>query len=279
MRTRNFDEDKHILYLVATPIGNLSELSPRAIEILNSVEVIGCEDTRISRQLLRNFNIDKKLISCHEHNEAEASEELIKHLSNGNIAYISDAGYPGISDPGYRLLTKVLEHKYKVSVVSGASAMLNALIGSGLDTTHFYFHGFLSSKHSLRINELEELKSKKETLIFYEAPHRIENTLKDMLKIFGNRKATLARELTKKFEEYIREDLESLCHLEFSSIKGEIVLVVEGSKETKQISDAEILNYAKAFISQGLNTKTASKIVAEHFNISKNFVYELLIKG
>lgn len=278
MRTRNFDVDKHILYLVATPIGNLSEMTPRAIEILNSVAAIGCEDTRVSKQLLNNFNISKKLISCHEHNEEQASEELLKYLENGNIAYISDAGYPGISDPGHRLLAKVLDNNYKVSVISGASAMLNALIGSGLDTTHFYFHGFLASKHSTRIHELEELKSKKETLIFYESPHRIGDTLIDLKNVFGNRKAVIARELTKRFEEYIREDLDTLCKIDVSTLKGEMVLVIDGNKNDESVSEDEILSYAKNLISNGVNTKTAAKLTAEHFKISKNLVYDLLIK-
>ncbi|MCH5180080.1 MAG: 16S rRNA (cytidine(1402)-2'-O)-methyltransferase [Erysipelotrichales bacterium] len=279
MRIKNFDEDKHILYLVATPIGNLSEMSPRAIEILNSVDVIGCEDTRVSKQLLNNFNISKKLISCHEHNEEQASLELLKYLENGNIAYISDAGYPGISDPGHRLLAKVLDNNYKVSVVSGASAMLNALIGSGLDTTHFYFHGFLASKHSARIHELEELKSKKETLIFYESPHRIGDTLNDLREVFGNRKATLARELTKRFEEYIREDLDYLCNIDISTLKGEMVLIIEGNKNEEIVTEKVLLDYAKKLLSNGINTKTAAKLTAKHFKVSKNDVYDLIIKG
>ena len=278
MRIKNFDEEKHILYLVATPIGNLAEMSPRAIEILNSVDAIGCEDTRVSRQLLNNFNIVKKLISCHEHNEEQASNELLKYLENGNVAYISDAGYPGISDPGHRLLTRALDNNYKVSVVSGASAMLNALIGSGLDTTHFYFHGFLASKHSTRIRELEELKNKKETLIFYESPHRIHETLTDLRDVFGNRKATIARELTKRFEEYIREDLNTLCEIDISTLKGEMVLIIEGNTIEKSISETDLLNYANDLISSGVNTKTAAKLTANHFKVSKNDVYELLIK-
>ena len=211
MRIRNFDEDKSILYLVATPIGNMSEMSPRALEILKSVAVIGCEDTRNSGKLLNYFGITNKLISCHEHNEEQASDILLKYLENGdNIAYISDAGYPGISDPGSRLVKRALDKDYKVSVVSGSNAMITALLGSGLDTTHFYFHGFLVSKHSIRIKELDKLKNKEETLIFYESPHRIKDTLKDLLDILGNRKACIARALTKRFEEYIRDDLENL---------------------------------------------------------------------
>ena len=173
MRNRNFDENLHILYLIPTPIGNLEEMNPRAINILKSVLAIGCEDTRVSKQLLANFGISNKLISCHEHNEEMASEELLKYLETGNIAYVSDAGYPGISDPGHRLVVKALENGFKVSVISGPNAMLNALVGSGLDTSHFYFHGFLASKQSARLKELEDLKHKKETMIFYESPHRI----------------------------------------------------------------------------------------------------------
>lgn len=279
MRIRNFDDDTKILYLVPTPIGNMKELSPRALEILNSVAVIGCEDTRVSKQLLIFFHINKKLISCHEHNEEQASEQLLSFLKNNeNIAYISDAGYPGISDPGHRLVTKVLNAGYKVSVISGPNAMLNAIVGSGLDTTHFYFHGFLASKHSARIKELTNLKQKEETLIFYEAPHRISDTLKDMLEVLGNRKATVARELTKKFEEFIREDLQTLCEIDSETLKGEMVIIVEGNKENDTIDIQEVINYAMQLIKEGKSKKDAAKEASIKFNVSKNTIYQELIK-
>lgn len=280
MRIRNFDEDKSILYLVATPIGNMSEMSPRALEILKSVAVIGCEDTRNSGKLLNYFGITNKLISCHEHNEEQASDILLKYLENGdNIAYISDAGYPGISDPGSRLVKRALDKDYKVSVVSGSNAMITALLGSGLDTTHFYFHGFLASKHSIRIKELDKLKNKEETLIFYESPHRIKDTLKDLLDILGNRKACIARELTKRFEEYIRDDLENLNKIDEKTLIGEMVIIVDGNKhiDNEESSIEAALEYAKELIKNGLKTKEAAKEASEKYRISKNIIYNNLI--
>lgn len=279
MRNRNFDENLHILYLIPTPIGNLEEMNPRAINILKSVLAIGCEDTRVSKQLLANFGISNKLISCHEHNEEMASEELLKYLETGNIAYVSDAGYPGISDPGHRLVVKALENGFKVSVISGPNAMLNALVGSGLDTSHFYFHGFLASKQSARLKELEDLKHKKETMIFYESPHRIIDTLLDLKDVLGNRKACIARELTKRFEEFIREDLNTLASLDANTLKGEMVIVVDGEKEDKQINLDVVLSYAKELIKNGVNTKLAAKLASEKYNVSKNVIYSAIIKG
>lgn len=280
MRIRNFDEDKSILYLVATPIGNMSEMSPRALEILKSVAVIGCEDTRNSGKLLNYFGITNKLISCHEHNEEQASDILLKYLENGdNIAYISDAGYPGISDPGSRLVKRALDKDYKVSVVSGSNAMITALLGSGLDTTHFYFHGFLASKHSIRVKELDKLKNKEETIIFYESPHRIKDTLKDLLDILGNRKACIARELTKRFEEYIRDDLENLNKIDEKTLIGEMVIIVDGNKhiDNEESSIEAALEYAKELIKNGLKTKEAAKEASEKYKISKNIIYNNLI--
>ncbi len=279
MRNRNFDEDKQILYLVATPIGNLSELSPRAQEILANVSAVGCEDTRVTSKLLSHFGIKQNLISCHEHNEEQASIKLLQYLSEGkNIAYVSDAGYPGISDPGERLAKKAISLGYKVSVISGPSALLSALLASGLDTTHFYFHGFLNSKRSQRLKELETLKDKMETMIFYEAPHRIKDTLEDLLNVLGNRKATLARELTKRYEEYIRMDLKSLLELDEETLKGEMVLVIEGATPIVSNDLLEAITYAKSLIQNGEKTKDAAKKAQEKFKISKNIIYQELIK-
>ena len=281
MRIRNFDEEKSILYLVATPIGNMKEMSPRALEILNSVSIVGCEDTRNSGKLLSYFGINKKLISCHEHNEEQAIDTILKYLDNcDNVSYISDAGYPGISDPGERLVRRALDANYKVSVVSGSNAMLLALLGSGLDTTHFYFHGFLASKHSVRIKELEKLKDKEETLIFYESPHRIKDTLSDLLLILGNRKACIARELTKKFEEYIRDDLENLNKIDEDTLIGEMVIIIDGKKsEDVEIDINEVTNYAIELVKNGYKTKDAAKNASEKYQISKNIIYNNLIEA
>ena len=280
-RNKNFTNNKSILYLVATPIGNMSEVSPRTIEILSNVAAIGCEDTRVTGKLLKQLNIENKLISCHEHNEEMASKQLMKHLENGNnIAYVSDAGYPGISDPGQRLVKNVLDSNYNVSVISGPNAMLNALVGSGLDTSHFYFHGFLPSKPSDRIKELNDIKNRKETIIFYESPHRISKTVIDLYKILGNRKDCIESELTKIHEEFIHGDLESFTQIDFETLIGEMVIVIEGKYENPlEISSEIIIKEAKILLDEGVSKKSTAKILSERLNISKNLAYELIIEN
>ena len=278
-RKQHFLEEDPILYLVATPIGNLQEFSSRAIETLQSCDYIGCEDTRTSGTLFQKFAIHASLVSCHEHNENDASDTLIHHLLEGKkVAYVSDAGYPGISDPGHRLVKKALENDISVSVISGSCAFLPALIGSGLDCDHFYFHGFLASKESARKNELQELRTRKETLIFYESPHRIHTTLENMLSVFENRKACIARELTKIHEEYIRGSLEELCNIDPKTLKGEMVLIVEGNQKEQEaiLGDEEIIRYVKSLTDMGVSTKDAIQNAARSLNISKNYVYQLI---
>ena len=277
-RTQNFVNNKPTLYLIATPIGNLSEFTPRAIEILKEADYVGCEDTRNSKILFDHFGISTTLISCHEHNENEASEQLISYLLNGkNVCYVSDAGYPGISDPGSRLVKKALDKDINVSVVNGSSAFLTALVASGLETDHFYFHGFLASKESQRENELKEMINRKETLIFYESPHRIIKTLVSMQKIFGNRKICLCRELTKKFEEYIRGTLDELVTLDENTLKGEMVVIVEGNKDeiSSFVSDEEIMAYVNSLTEVGLSTKDAIKNASSTLKVNKNYIYKL----
>lgn len=278
-RTCNFTTGVSILYIVATPIGNMQEMTPRAIEILNSVSIIGCEDTRNSLKLLNYYGIKNKLISCHEHNEEAASKQIIEILLSGqDAAYISDAGYPGISDPGHRLIVNALENDINVSVISGANAMLNALVGSGLDSDHFYFHGFLPSKKSERNKEIEKLKDKPETMIFYESPHRIKSTLTELFEILGNRRICLARELTKKFEEFIRGTLQELCEIDESTLKGEMVLVVEGNKnEVCASNDDTLLALINKYLNEGLTTKEAIRKVSLETNVNKNYVYKLYL--
>ena len=277
-RTQNFVNNKPTLYLIATPIGNLGEFTPRAIEILKEADYVGCEDTRNSKILFDHFGISTTLISCHEHNENEASEQLISYLLNGkNVCYVSDAGYPGISDPGSRLVKKALDNDINVSVVNGSSAFLTALVASGLETDHFYFHGFLASKESQRENELKEMINRKETLIFYESPHRIMKTLVSMQKIFGNRKICLCRELTKKFEEYIRGTLDELVTIDENTLKGEMVIIVEGNKDETSsfVSDEDIMAYVNSLTEVGLSTKDAIKNASSTLKVNKNYIYKL----
>ena len=277
-RTQNFVNNKPTLYLIATPIGNLGEFTPRAIEILKEADYVGCEDTRNSKILFDHFGISTTLISCHEHNENEASEQLISYLLNGkNVCYVSDAGYPGISDPGSRLVKKALDNDINVSVINGSSAFLTALVASGLETDHFYFHGFLASKESQRENELKEMINRKETLIFYESPHRIMKTLVSMQKIFGNRKICLCRELTKKFEEYIRGTLDELVTIDENTLKGEMVIIVEGNKDETSsfVSDEDIMAYVNSLTEVGLSTKDAIKNASSTLNVNTNYIYKL----
>ena len=274
-RIKSF-EHTSILYVVATPIGNLKELSPRAQEVLSNVDYVASEDTRTTASLLKQFNISKPSISCHEHNEQEASEKIISLLQEGkSIALTSDAGYPGISDPGAILIKHCIENDIPVSIINGANAFIPALVGSGLDTTHFYFHGFLNSKRSTRIRELEENKSRKETMIFYESPHRIEETLLDMYNVLGNREVSIAREITKLHEEYIRGKLEELIKIDSTSLRGEMVVVVEGNKEIKVLTEEDIKSLLLEEINQGKSLKDAIKEVSKAYSLKKNLVYDI----
>lgn len=278
MRSLNFESNKPLLYLVATPIGNLQEVSPRTIEVLSSVDLIACEDTRVTGKLMSLLGIKKNLISLREHNEVGVSNELVEKIKNGTkVAYVSDAGYPCISDPGSKLVKICLENDINVTSISGPNAALNALIASGLCEDHFYFHGFLNAKESVRLEELRELSKYKETLIFYEAPHRIQKTLEAMYEIFGDRKACVARELTKKHEEFIRGGLKFLSEIDPETLKGEMVIVVEGSsgEEKPIVSNVDICNMVKAMVESGMSTKDAIKKVSELTKLNKNQIYKV----
>jgi len=278
MRSLNFESDRPILYLVATPIGNLQEVSPRTIEVLSSVDLVACEDTRVTGKLLSLLGIKKELISLREHNEVSASQQIVEKIKNGTkVAYVSDAGYPCISDPGSKLVKICLENEINVAPISGPNAALNALVGSGLCGDHFYFHGFLNPKESVRLEELRELSYKKETLIFYEAPHRIKKTLDSMYEILGDRKACIARELTKKHEEFIRCSLREMTEIDPETLKGEMVIVIEGAsgEEKPVIGDGDIVNMVKSLVESGMSTKDAIKKVSEMTNINKNVIYKV----
>ena len=279
-RLLNFkDTSRPLLYLVASPIGNMSEISKRTLEILTEADMIACEDTRVTGKLLALLQLKKPLLACHEHNEQEMSEQIVSLLLDGRkIVYLSDAGYPGISDPGSRLVALALASDIKVSVISGPSAILNALVASGLPTDRFYFHGFLATKEVAQKEELTQLYKREETLIFYESPHRIDKTIKHALDVLGNRKACIARELTKLHEEYIRGPLQELSELDPATLKGEIVFLIEGNKEefAIKLNDEEIRNLIDSLTATGLSMKDAIRQVSSMTNIHKNYIYKLI---
>jgi 16S rRNA (cytidine1402-2'-O)-methyltransferase len=279
VRELNYEGKSPLLYLVATPIGNLGEFPPRAVEILKQMDFVACEDSRNSGLLLQRFSIDKPLISCHEHNEESAADKIIALLKEGKkVAYVSDAGYPVVSDPGNRLAKRCLDEGIKVAVVNGPSAGICALVGSGLNADHFYFYGFLPAKSNERKAELHSLVSLPCTLIFYESPHRIKDMLKDVSAILGeDRPACLCRELTKAHEEYIHGSLGEIAALDEASLIGEMVLVVSGAeKVTKTLTDAEIAEILKEKMAS-LSGKDAVKEVAKEDAIPKNRVYSIYL--
>ena len=276
-RNKSFDQSSPLLYLVATPIGNLGEMSKRALDILQEMDVIAAEDTRNAHMLLSQYGISKELFSLREHNENEASMHLISLIKKGKkVAYVSDAGYPGISDPGYLLVKNAIKEGIAVSTVSGSSAFINALVASGLPTDHFYFYGFLSKKGSEAKTALEQLIKREETLIFYESPHHIEETIKLMNEVFGNREAVIARELTKLNEEYIRGTLDELVELDFSTLKGEMVVIVSGNNgNDNKITDEAIIKRLEFCLSKGISKKAAIEIVSDELKQPKNKVYKI----
>ncbi len=276
-RIKSFNNEAPILYLIATPIGNLGEFSSRAIDLVKEMDLIAAEDTRNTLDLLHRFNISKPAISLREHNEIEASRKLIDEIKKGKkVAYMSDAGYPGISDPGYLLAKLCIENDIAVSVISGGCAFINALTSSGIDTTHFYFHGFLSSKPNEAKEELEELKNKKETIVFYESPHRIEKTLNLLLEVFGDRYISLQRELTKINEEKLYGYLSEFKNIDINSLKGEMVIVVSGNDKKEEFTDDEIILKVNYFLSKGMDKKAAIETASELYNIRKNRIKELI---
>ena len=278
-RTKSFSNEQPLLYLIATPIGNLKEMTPRALEVLSDIDIVAAEDTRNSKSLLAKYDIHKEMFSLREHNEIEASKHLIKLLKEGKkVAYMSDAGYPGISDPGYLLVKEAIANDIAISTINGACAFINALVTSGLPTDHFYFYGFLPPKDNEAKTVLESLKGRKETIIFYESPHRIEKTIHLLNEVFSKRYAVIARELTKINEEYIRGQLDELVSLDFTTLKGEMVIILEGNNEQEEIDEEKIINRLNYFIEKGLSKKDASEVVADEYNINKNVIKKIVIK-
>ena len=271
------------LYICPTPIGNLEDMTYRTIRILNEVDLIAAEDTRHSLKLLNHFEISKPLTSYHEHNKDSKGGYLINKLLEGeNIALISDAGMPGISDPGEEIIKEAIENNIEIEVLPGATAYITALVGSGLNTAKFAFEGFLDRDKKTRRAQLEEVKEESRTLIFYESPHRLKDTLKDMLKILGNRKIALNRELTKKYQEVIREDIETAINIfDEKEVKGEFVLIVEGFTGEKTIEntydDLNEREYVLKLIEEGMTKKDAIKAVCKDRKLKKDVVYKQVL--
>ncbi|SHK10748.1 16S rRNA (cytidine1402-2'-O)-methyltransferase [Geosporobacter subterraneus DSM 17957] len=273
------------LYICPTPIGNLEDITLRVLRILKEVDLIAAEDTRHTIKLLNHYDIQKPLTSYHEHNRESKGKVLLEKLMAGeNIALVSDAGMPGISDPGSDLVKLCVENHIDIEVLPGAAAFVTALVASGLPTDKFSFEGFLDRDKKKRKKRLEEIKGEDRTLIFYEAPHRICTTLQDIVKVLGNRQAVLARELTKKHEEFLRGSLEELeAHFEQREPKGEMVLMISGAApedRLQEISSWESLSieaHLTQYMDSGMDKKEAIKAVAKERGIPKREVYECSI--
>lgn len=271
------------LFVVGTPIGNLGDITYRAVETLNSVDIILAEDTRNTLKLLTHFNIKKSLISYEKHTEQKKISQIVKLLDEGkDIALVSDAGMPIISDPGQNLVSYLRDNDYNVVIIPGVTALITAIVGSGFDSSKFTFEGFLSVSKKQRKKHLEDIKNEKRTMIFYEAPHKILYTLKDLLEALGDRKICICRELTKIYEEYkITTIKQAIEYIDKNGIKGEIVLIVEGkNKETieedlqKKILSIPNATLVKEYINSGMDKKDAIKAVAKEKGIPKNEVYK-----
>lgn len=281
------DKQIGILYLVPTPIGNLEDMTYRAVRILSEVDLVAAEDTRHTGQLLKHFDIKKPLISYHEHNKDRVGPELIDQLLAGkNIAQCSDAGMPAISDPGADLVTLAIEADIPIVPLPGANAGLTALIASGMDTKRFSFVGFLPKRGKHRIACLESLKTQEGTILLYEAPHRLQEVLEDMYKVLGDRPITLARELTKKFEEFIRGDLKDIIeYIDDITYKGEFVILLGGADQAPQVDPDQpqvLLSYEEAvatLVDQGLPKKEAIRKVAKERGVSRREVYNAVEQG
>lgn len=261
------------LYLISTPIGNMEDITIRAINIMKEVEVIFSEDTRVTRNLLNHFEIKKKLIANHQYNEEENKNKLLEYLKNNySVGLVTDRGTPVISDPGFVLAKYAIENGYNVVAIPGATALIPALITSGLDCMPFIFYGFLNSKKSKRQKELEELKNQKHTMIFYESPHRIIDTLEDISNILGNRDVAISREISKKFEEIYRGKVDDIKG-QLVDTKGEFVIIVSGDKQERNFSNLTITSHINLYIKEGYEIKEAIKLVARDRQVPKSEIY------
>lgn len=262
------------LYIVPTPIGNMEDITYRAINVLNEVDIIFSEDTRVTSNLLNYYNIKKKLVSSHKFNEDVSSEKLIEFLKLGkNVALVSDRGTPILSDPGNICVKKAIENGFNVISLPGATAAIPALTSSGLDSSKFIFYGFLSNKKQKRLEELNKLKLINMTIIIYEAPHRIINTLNDILFVFGDTKISVSREISKKFEEVYRGNVKDILS-DIQNPKGEYVIVISKSENTNEIYNISIKDQYNNYLNQGIDEKTAIKMIAKERKVPKNVIYK-----
>ena len=275
MWQRSYD-DSPSLYLIPTPIGNMEDMTYRAVKVLEMVDVIFSEDTRVTQNLLNYFNIKKKLISLHDHNEEQVKDKVLSYLEDKmNVGLVTDRGTPIISDPGYKTVKYVSDKGYNVVALPGACAFVRAVIASGLSPQSFTFYGFLDSKQEKKRKELENLKFNTNTLIFYEAPHRIYKTMELMLEVFGDRIVSLSREISKKYESVYRGKI-SLLLPTLENIKGEFVVVVSGNNDTELVGeDRSIVDQVDFYIKNDISTMDAIKMVAKDNNMKKSEVYDL----
>ena len=264
-----------MLYLVGTPIGNFDDMTYRAVETLSKVDLIAAEDTRNTLNLLNHFEIKTKLTSYHEHNKASKGKQLLDVLLEGkDVAIVTDAGMPAISDPGEDIVKLCIENNIEITTVPGPTAFVSALVMSGLPTKGVVFEGFLSAKNSEREKRLSELKDYKETIIFYEAPHKLLRTLEHIKSVFGDREISVSREITKKFEETIRGKIsEVITKYTDNNPRGEFVLVVSGAEEKEEGYIISVVEHVEQLISDGMDKKTAIAEVAKLRKIPKRNVY------
>lgn len=273
MRQNSYDNSSS-LYLIPTPVGNMEDITLRAIHTLEMVDFLLCEDTRVTSELLHKLNIKKKLIHSDDHNEDSLKEMVLSKLQEGNnIGLVTDRGTPIISDPGYKIVEYVTSHGFNVISLPGPTAFVPALTMSGINPAPFLFYGFLNSKDSKRKKELETLKKLPYTIILYEAPHRIQDMLTSLFEVFGNRKIALCREISKKYEEAIRGTITDVLDV-VDSIKGEMVVVVEGNLEQEDYSSMTILEHISLYLEDGISEKEAIKKVAVERDIPKSVVYK-----
>jgi 16S rRNA (cytidine1402-2'-O)-methyltransferase len=269
-----------ILYVVATPIGNLEDISLRALRILKEADLIAAEDTRHTRILLSHYDIRTPLTSYHEHNEKTQAPKLVERLQRGeNIALVSDAGTPAISDPGYRLVVQALGAGLRVTPLPGPSAVAAVLSASGLPTDRFIFEGFLPSKQQERETKLQALRNESRTLIFYEAPHRLKESLTDMQRILGDRAIVIAREVSKVHEEFLRGTIDGvISQLAEREVKGEITIVVHGATGQVQVSGDELESEIRRLADEGLGVKQISELLGQRYGLAKRAVYQLALR-
>jgi len=267
------------LYIVPTPIGNLEDITLRALRILKEVDLIAAEDTRHTQHLLTHFGIDRPLTSYHDHNEREKAQALVERIENGaNVALVSDAGTPGIADPGFRLVVAAIRAGIQIVPLPGASALAAALSASGLPTDRFLFEGFLPAKKQERKNKLKELRDCASTLVFYEAPHRLNDTLGDMQQILGERAIVIAREVSKVHEEFLRGTVSEVIHqLAARDVKGEVTIVVHGSTGESRVTEEQLRSDIQRLISEGVGVKEISELFGERYGLSKREVYRLTL--